>query len=291
MGYKSQWSARPAMSVETLSILDERKFPADEGVAGAGVAPHGRGRSSPYGDRTLKVKALEHYPPRCRHPPMSAGGSVSKEWSPNIAAAGAVAIDNSSAWRMDPDVPPTAGSERGCCRGLHQEEHHREPNCSTAQLVVVLSRCTTRLSSSASWSRPISRCWARQGCDGRTVRKHQGRLHQRRVVTKKFPKRIAFNVIPQIDVFMEDGYTKEKWKMMMETKKILDRKIKLLATCVRVPVFVGHSEAATLSSRRRSRRTKRATSCATRLVCPCHRQARSRAATPRRMRPPARTPT
>jgi aspartate-semialdehyde dehydrogenase len=87
------------------------------------------------------------------------------------------------------------------------------------------------------------------------------------LVNKKFPKRIAFNVIPQIDVFMEDGYTKEEWKMMMETKKILDPKIKLTATCVRVPVFIGHSEASTSNSRSRSRPMKRATSCAMRPAC------------------------
>jgi aspartate-semialdehyde dehydrogenase len=196
MGYKvAVVGATGNVGREMLNILDERKFPADEVVALA--SRRSVGVEVSYGDRTLKVKALEHYDfsdvDICL---MSAGGAVSKEWSPKIGAAGAVVIDNSSAWRMDPDVPLIVPEVKDAMDELFTQTKAVYTNSE--------------------------------------------------LVNKKFPKRIAFNVIPEIDVFMEDGYTKEEWKMMMETKKILDPKIKLTATCVRVPVFVGHSEAVTI---------------------------------------------
>jgi aspartate-semialdehyde dehydrogenase len=154
-------------------------------------------------------------------------------------------IDNSSAWRMDPDVPlivPEVNAD--ALSGFTKKNIIANPNCSTAQLVVALKPLHDR----ATIKRVVVATYQSVSGAGKDA---MDELFQQtkavytvgEIVTKKFPKRIAFNVIPQIDVFMEDGYTKEEWKMMMETKKILDPKIKLTATCVRVPVFVGHSEA------------------------------------------------
>jgi aspartate-semialdehyde dehydrogenase len=176
---------------------------------------------------------------------MSAGGTVSKEWSPRIGGQGAVVIDNSSAWRMDPDVPlivPEVNADAAA--GFTRKNIIANPNCSTAQLVVALKP----LHDKARIKRVVVATY--QSVSGAGKEAMDELFSQTKAVftldeieNKKFPKRIAFNLIPQIDVFMEDGSTKEEWKMMAETKKILDPKIKLTATCVRVPVFVGHSEA------------------------------------------------
>src|SRR5579859_4938839 len=229
---------------EMLNILDERGFPVSEVVALA--SRRSMGVEVSYGDRTLKVKALEHYDfsdvDICL---MSAGGSVSKEWSPKIAAAGAVVIDNSSAWRMDPDVPlivPEVNADAAA--GFTKKNIIANPNCSTAQLVVALKP----LHDKAVIKRVVVSTYQSVSGAGKDAMDElfsqtKAVYTNSELINKKFPKRIAFNVIPEIDVFMEDGYTKEEWKMMMETKKILDPNIKLSATCVRVPVFVGHSEA------------------------------------------------
>src|SRR5215471_12886826 len=246
MGYKvAVVGATGNVGREMLGILDERKFPADEVVALA--SRRSVGVEVSYGDRTLKVKALEHYDfsdvDICL---MSAGGSVSKEWSPKIGAAGAVVIDNSSAWRMDPDVPlivPEVNADAAV--GFTKKNIIANPNCSTAQLVVALKplheRATikrvvvaTYQSVSGAGKDAMDELWSQT--KGKYV---PGQEYE----PKKFPKEIAFNCIPHVDVFMEDGYTREEWKMVAETKKILDAKIKVTATCVRVPVFVGHSEA------------------------------------------------
>jgi aspartate-semialdehyde dehydrogenase len=243
MGYKvAVVGATGNVGREMLNILDERKFPADEVVALA--SRRSIGVEVSYGDRTLKVKALEHYDfsdvDICL---MSAGGAVSKEWSPKIGAAGAVVIDNSSAFRMDPDVPlivPEVNAD--ATAGFAKKNIIANPNCSTAQLVVALkplheAATITRVATYQSVS------GAGKDAMDELFSQTKAVYTNDELVAKKFPKRIAFNVIPHIDVFMEDGYTKEEWKMMAETKKILDPKIKLSATCVRVPVFVGHSEA------------------------------------------------
>ena len=245
MGYKvAVVGATGNVGREMLNILDERKFPADEVVALA--SRRSVGVEVSYGDRTLKVKALEHYDfsdiDICL---MSAGGAVSKEWSPKIAAQGAVVIDNSSAWRMDPDVPlvvPEVNADAAA--GFTKKNIIANPNCSTAQLVVALKP----LHDAAKIKRVVVATY--QSVSGAGKDAMDELFAQTKAVftvdeieAKKFPKRIAFNVIPHIDAFMEDGYTKEEWKMVAETKKILDPKIKLTATCVRVPVFVGHSEA------------------------------------------------
>jgi aspartate-semialdehyde dehydrogenase len=228
---------------EMLSILAERAFPADEVVALA--SRRSQGSEVSYGDKILKTKTLDTYDfsdvDLCL---MSAGGEVSKEWSPKIAAQGAVVIDNSSAWRYDADVPlvvPEVNAEalRDIRKGIVAN-----PNCSTAQLVVALKPLHER----ATIKRVVVATYqsvSGAGKDGMDEldRQTKALYSLQDVQEKKFPKRIAFNLIPHIDVFMEDGYTKEEWKMMVETKKILDPKIKLTATCVRVPVFISHSEA------------------------------------------------
>src|SRR6266700_591462 len=244
MGYKvALVGATGNVGREMLNILDERKFPADEVVALA--SRRSVGVEVSYGDRTLKVKALEHYDfsdvDICL---MSAGGAVSKEWSPKIGAAGAVVIDNSSAWRMDPDVPLIVPEVNAAAvSGFIKKNIIANPNCSTAQLVVALKP----LHDKAKIKRVVVATY--QSVSGAGKDAMDELFSQSKAVftvgeveTKKFPKRIAFNVIPQIDVFMEDGFTREEWKMVVETKKILDPKIKVVATCVRVPVFIGHSE-------------------------------------------------
>jgi aspartate-semialdehyde dehydrogenase len=245
MGYKvAVVGATGNVGREMLDILAERQFPADEVVAIASRRSHGIDVS--FGDKTLKVKAIDNYDfsdvDICL---MSAGGAISKEWSPKIAAAGAVVIDNSSAWRMDPDVPlivPEVNAD--AVAGFTKKNIIANPNCSTAQLVVALKP----LHDFAKIKRVVVSTY--QSVSGAGKEGMDELFAQTKAVyttgeieAKKFPRRIAFNLIPHIDVFMEDGYTKEEWKMMMETKKILDPMIKLTATCVRVPVFIGHSEA------------------------------------------------
>ncbi len=229
---------------EMLSILAERRFPVSEVVALASASSIGREVS--FGDKTLKCKALEHYDfsdaDICL---MSAGGAVSKEFSPRIGARGCVVIDNSSAWRLDPDVPLIVPEvNAAAAKGFGKKNIIANPNCSTAQLVVALKPLHDR----ATIRRVVVATY--QSVSGAGKEAMDELFSQTRAVfvsdpvePKTFPKRIAFNVIPQIDVFMEDGSTKEEWKMVAETKKILDPKIKLTATCVRVPVFIGHSEA------------------------------------------------
>jgi aspartate-semialdehyde dehydrogenase len=229
---------------EMLGILAERSFPADEVVALA--SRRSQGLEVSYGDRTLKVKALEHYDfagtDLCL---MSAGSAVSKQWSPKIAAAGAVVIDNSSCWRYDSDVPlivPEVNAH--AIDGFRKRGIIANPNCSTAQLVVALKPLHDR----ARIKRVVVATY--QSVSGAGKEAMDELFSQSKAVftldevaPKKFAKRIAFNVIPQIDAWMEDGSTKEEWKMVVETKKILDPKIKLTATCVRVPVFISHCEA------------------------------------------------
>ncbi len=245
MGYKvAVVGATGNVGREMLDILAERQFPADEVVAVA--SRRSQGIDVSFGDKTLKVKAIDNYDfsdiDICL---MSAGGAASKEWSPKIAAAGAVVIDNSSAWRYDSDVPlivPEVNAD--AITGFTRTNIIANPNCSTAQLVVALKP----LHDAAKIKRVVVSTY--QSVSGAGKEGMDELFAQTKAVyttgeieAKKFPRRIAFNLIPHIDGFMEDGYTKEEWKMMAETKKILDPAIKLTATCVRVPVFIGHSEA------------------------------------------------
>src|SRR6201984_492908 len=231
MGYKVPVvGATGNVGREMLNILDERKFPADEVVALA--SRRSVGVEVSYGDRTLKVKALEHY-------------DFSDVDICLMSAGGAGVIDNSSAWRMDPDVPlivPEVNADAAA--GFARKNIIANPNCSTAQLVVALKPLHDR----ATIKRVVVATYQSVSGAGKDAMDElfpqtKAVYTNQELVNKKFPTRIAFNVVPHIDVFMEDGYTKEEWKMMAETKKILDPKIKLSATCVRVPVFVGHSEA------------------------------------------------
>ena len=229
---------------EMLDILAERRFPVSEVVPLA--SSRSLGTEVSFGDKTLKCKVLENYDfsdtDICL---MSAGGEVSKQFSPRIGAQGCVVIDNSSAWRYDSDVPlivPEVNAD--AVAGFTKKNIIANPNCSTAQLVVALKP----LHDIAKIKRVVVSTY--QSVSGAGKDAMDELFAQTRAVfvsdsveVKKFTKRIAFNVIPHIDVFMEDGYTKEEWKMMAETKKILDPKIKLTATCVRVPVFIGHAEA------------------------------------------------
>lgn len=229
---------------EMLNILEERGFPADEIVPLA--SRRSVGTEVSYGDRTLKVRALDNYDfsdtDICL---MSAGGTVSKDVSPKIGAQGCVVIDNSSAWRTDPDVPLIVPEVNpGAIDGFTRKNIIANPNCSTAQLVVALKP----LHDAATIKRVVVATY--QSVSGAGKEGMDELFEQSRAVfvadpieTKKFTKRIAFNLIPHIGDFMEDGATTEEWKMVVETKKMVDPKIKVSVTCVRVPVFIGHSEA------------------------------------------------
>ncbi len=229
---------------EMLNILEERGFPVSEVVALA--SRRSLGTEVSFGDKLLKCKVLEQYDfsgtDICL---MSAGGNISKEWSPKIGAQGCIVIDNSSAWRYDAAVPlivPEVNPEH--ITQFTKRNIIANPNCSTAQMLVALKP----LHDAAKITRIVVSTY--QSVSGAGKEGMDELFTQTRAVfvadsieAKKFTKRIAFNVIPHIDVFMEDGYTKEEWKMVAETKKMLDPKIKVTATCVRVPVFIGHSEA------------------------------------------------
>lgn len=246
MGYKvAVVGATGNVGREMLNVLSERAFPADEVHAIA--SRRSLGVEVSFGDETLKCKDLEQFDfSKVDFCLMSAGSAISKAWSPKIAAKGAIVIDNSSAWRYDQDVPlivPEVNAD--AVKGYTKKNIIANPNCSTAQLVVVLKP----LHDAARIKRVIVSTY--QSVSGAGKEAMEELWHQTKskyvpgeeVEPKQFTKQIAFNCIPQIDVFMEDGYTKEEWKMLAETKKILDPSIKLTATCVRVPVFVGHSEA------------------------------------------------
>ncbi|WP_370195507.1 aspartate-semialdehyde dehydrogenase [Aurantimonas coralicida] len=245
MGYKvAVVGATGNVGREMLEILAERGFPADEVVALA--SRRSQGTEVWFGDKTLKIVAVDQEdvigPDICL---MSAGGAISKEWSPKLAAAGCVVIDNSSAYRYDPDVPlvvPEVNAD--AVEGFRKKNIIANPNCSTAQLVVALKP----LHDVATIKRIVVSTY--QSVSGAGKEGMDELFKQSRAVfvadeieRKKFTKRIAFNVIPHIDVFMEDGSTKEEWKVMAETKKMLDPKIKVTCTAVRVPVFIGHAEA------------------------------------------------
>ncbi len=245
MGYKvAVVGATGNVGREMLNVLAERAFAADDVIALA--SRRSMGVEVSYGERTLKAKALEHFDfadtDLCL---MSAGSATSKEWSPRIAATGCVVIDNSSAWRYDPDVPLIVPEVNAAAvDGFKKKNIIANPNCSTAQLVVALKPLHDR----ATVKRVVVATYQSVSGAGREAMDELFAQTRAIYVTDtvepaKFPKRIAFNVIPQIDAFVEDGYTREEWKMSAETKKILDPRIEVVATCVRVPVFIGHSEA------------------------------------------------
>ena len=251
MGYKvAVVGATGNVGREMLNILEERQFPVDEAFAIA--SRRSMGTEVSFGDKTLKCKDLEQFDfSSMDFVLMSAGSDVSKIWSPKIGAMGPIVIDNSSCWRYDADVPLVVPEVNADVLEAFMANPNRlrkniiaNPNCSTAQLVVALKPLhdvarikrvvvSTYQSVSGAGKEGMDELWNQT----------KGVFVTDAPEPKKFTKQIAFNVIPHIDVFMEDGYTKEEWKMLAETKKILDPKIKLTATAVRVPVFVGHSEA------------------------------------------------
>ncbi|MEM6746406.1 MAG: aspartate-semialdehyde dehydrogenase [Pseudomonadota bacterium] len=230
---------------EVLAILAERLFPADEVHALA--SRNSMGREVSFGeDKTLTCLDLEQYDfSRATVAIFAAGGDVSKKFGPIAAEAGAIVIDNSSAFRLDPDVPlivPEVNAD--AVEGFKKRNIIANPNCSTAQLVVALKP----LHDQAKIRRVVVATYqsvsgaGREGAD-ELFTQTKGIFVNQDAEPANFTKQIAFNVIPHIDVFLDDGSTKEEFKMTAETKKILDPAIKLTATCVRVPVFVGHSEA------------------------------------------------
>jgi aspartate-semialdehyde dehydrogenase len=229
---------------EMLNILDEREFPVNEVFAIA--SRRSAGVEVSFGDRTLKCQDLETFDfSKCDFALMSAGGDVSKQWSPKIGKTGCVVIDNSSAWRYDIDVPLIVPEvNASAVAGFTRKNIIANPNCSTAQLVVALKP----LHDFATVKRVVVATYQSVSGAGKEAMDELWNQTKGIFVTdppspEHFTKQIAFNVIPHIDRFMEDGSTREEWKMVAETKKILDPKIKLTATAVRVPVFVGHAEA------------------------------------------------
>ena len=229
---------------EILNILDERIFPCDEVVALASRKSMGRELS--YGDKTLKVKDLETYDfSDIDIALFSAGSKISEKWGPIASSAGAIVIDNSSFWRYHDDVPlivPEVNPDD--IKDYKKRGIIANPNCSTSQLVVVLKP----LHDFAKITRVVVSTYQSVSGAGNAAMEElfnqtKGIFVNQASEPENFTRQIAFNVIPHIDIFHDDGYTKEEWKMLSETKKIIDKNIKLTATCVRVPVFVGHSEA------------------------------------------------
>jgi len=246
MGYKVVVvGATGNVGREMLNILDERQFPVDEIAVLA--SRKSMGTEVSFGDKTLKTRDLDTFDfTGWDFALFAVGSEATKKYAPISAKAGCIVIDNSSLYRYDPDVPlivPEVNAD--AIMGYSKKNIIANPNCSTAQMVVALKplhdRATikrvvvsTYQSVSGAGKDAIDELWNQT--KGMYVPGQE-------VDPSKFTKQIAFNVIPHIDVFMEDGTTKEEWKMVAETKKIVDPKIKVTATCVRVPVFVGHSEA------------------------------------------------
>jgi len=228
---------------EILKILDERNFPADDVIALA--SSRSVGKEVSFGDQDLKVQDLAQFDFKGVDIVLSSpGGKVSAEYSPKAAKAGAVVIDNTSHFRMDPDVPlivpevnPEAIAEH-TKRGIIAN-----PNCSTIQMVVALKP----LHDAAKIKRVVVSTYQSVSGTGKDAmdelfNQTKGIYMNASPTPSVYPKQIAFNAIPQIDDFMDDGMTKEEWKMMVETKKIMGGNIKVCANCVRIPVFIGHSE-------------------------------------------------
>jgi len=247
MGYKvAVIGATGNVGREVLSIMAEREFPADEVVA---LASHRSiGREVSYGDADLTIQDLATYDFHGTDIALSSpGAKVSAEYSPKAADAGCVVIDNTSHFRMEPDVPlvvPEVNPD--AIAGYKKRNIIANPNCSTIQMVVALKPLHDLM--------PIKRVVVStyQSVSGGGKSAMDELFNQTRGIfvnepaehhRENFTKQIAFNVIPHIDIFMDDGSTKEEWKMVAETRKILDPDISLTATCVRAPVFIGHAEA------------------------------------------------
>lgn len=248
MGYKvAIVGATGNVGREMLNILEELEFPVDEMHAVA--SRKSKGVEVAWGDRTVKCQDIDGFDfSKVDIVLMSAGGDVSREWSEKIGKAGPIVIDNSSAFRKDPDVPLIVPEVNPDAIKLARKKNIiANPNCSTAQLVVALKP----LHDAARITRAVVSTY--QSVSGAGKQGMDELWNQTKAIyglgdatPKLFPKQIAFNVIPYIGSFRDDGYTDEEAKMWDETHKILDPAIKLTVTCVRVPVFVGHSESVTL---------------------------------------------
>ncbi|MGB5215810.1 MAG: aspartate-semialdehyde dehydrogenase [Anderseniella sp.] len=243
------------VGMEMMNILAEREFPV--GKVHAIASRRSVGREVSFGDKILKCQDLETFDfSTVDFVLMSAGGETSKLWSPRIGKMGPIVIDNSSAFRYDAEVPLIVPEVNAHVLEEYMARNDRKniianPNCSTAQLVVALKP----LHDAAKIKRVVVATYQSVSGAGKAGMDELWTQTKGIFVTdaptaEKFTKQIAFNVIPHIDVFMDSGDTKEEWKMVAETKKILDPKIKLTATCVRVPVFVGHSEAVNIEFER-----------------------------------------
>ncbi|MBK5925272.1 aspartate-semialdehyde dehydrogenase [Rhodovulum sulfidophilum] len=246
MGYKvAVVGATGNVGREMLNILAEREFPVDEIAALA--SRRSLGTECSFGDKIVKTQDLATFDFTGWDIALFAIGSdATKEYAPKAAKAGCIVIDNSSLYRYDPDVPlivPEVNAD--AIEGYSKKNIIANPNCSTAQMVVALKPLhdrakikrvvvSTYQSVSGSGKEAMDELWNQT--KGMYVPGQE-------VAPSVYPKQIAFNVIPHIDVFLDDGSTKEEWKMVAETKKIVDTAIKVTATCVRVPVFVGHAEA------------------------------------------------
>ena len=244
MGYRvAVVGATGNVGRELLNVLAEREFPADEVIALASSRSVGSELS--YGETDLKVQHLDKFDFKgIDYVLSSAGSKISAEFVPRATKAGAMVIDNTSQFRMDPDVPlvvPEVNPE--ALRGASTRNIVANPNCSTIQMVVALKPLHTL----AHIKRVVVSTYQSVSGAGKEAMDElfvqtRGIYVNDAMTREQFSKQIAFNVIPHIDVFMDDGMTKEEWKMMVETKKILDPTIKVTATCVRVPVFIGHAE-------------------------------------------------
>ena len=246
MGYKVVVAgATGNVGREMLNILAEREFPVDEIAALA--SRKSLGTEISFGEKTVKTKDLETFDFKGWDIALFAIGSdATKIYAPRAAAAGCIVIDNSSLYRYDPQIPLIVPEVNADQIFMYKNKNIiANPNCSTAQMVVALKPLHDRARIKrvvVSTYQSVSGA-GKEGIDELWSQTKGIYVPGQEVAPKKFPKQIAFNVIPQIDVFLDDGSTKEEWKMVAETKKILDPKIRVTATCVRVPVFVGHSEA------------------------------------------------
>lgn len=244
MGYKVAIAgATGNVGQEILKILDERNFPVDEVVALASARSVGREVS--FGDNDIKVQDLDKFDFKGTDIVLSSpGGAVSAKYSPIAAKAGAVVIDNTSHFRMDPDVPLIVPEVNPQAIADHTKSGIiANPNCSTIQMVVALKP----LHDAAKIKRVVVSTYQSVSGSGKAAmdelfNQTKGIYMNENPTPSVYPKQIAFNAIPQIDKFMDDGMTKEEWKMVVETKKIMDPSIKVCASCVRVPVFIGHAE-------------------------------------------------
>ena len=237
--------ATGAVGREMLQTLSERNFPLNNIYALASKSSIGREVS--FGDdKILKVLSLEDFDfEKVDIALFSAGSDIAKKYGPIVGKTGCIVIDNSSCYRMDDDVPlivPEVNPD--AINSFKKRNIIANPNCSTIQLVVALKPIHDHFKVSrvvVSTYQAVS--GAGKPAMDELFNQTKGVFVHDQATPEQFTKKIAFNVIPHIDTFMDDGFTKEEWKMRVETKKILDNNINLVAHCVRVPVFIGHSEA------------------------------------------------